>query len=177
MDFWCNLLKGALVFKDRKSWTRSNSDSFEDGSETVEVKMPIATTRKASVSLQQRQKNSGQPIPPQQFITKKLPQSEDLRDTNLNGTHDAFEDVSFLRLPEVKAVTGTLKDEPLCNDSGKELSCARSPGPAFRCMGKVRSQAVGRRARACVAVGCLIRLRGFLRLRRPEPQSASVPFR
>ncbi len=70
--------------------------------------MPIATTRKLSVSLQQRQKNSGQPIPPQ-FITKKLPQSEDLRDTNLNGTHDAFEDVSFLRLPEVKAVTGLSK--------------------------------------------------------------------
>ncbi len=71
--------------------------------------MPSARTRKTSVPLQQREKNSGQPIPPQQLIAKKLPQSKDLWGANLNRTYDTLEDVSFLRLPEVKAVTGLSK--------------------------------------------------------------------
>ena len=66
--------------------------------------MPSASSRKKSVPLQQREKNSGPPIPPQQLITKKSPQSEDLWRANLNET-----DVSFLRLPDVKAVTGLSK--------------------------------------------------------------------
>ena len=127
--------------------------------------MPIATTRKASVSLQQRQKNSGQPIPPQQFITKKLPQSEDLRDTNLNGTHDAFEDVSFLRLPEVKAVTGLSKTSIYELIREKRFPAPVRLGPARRRLGQVRNQTVGRRARARVPIGCLMWLGDLLRLR------------
>lgn len=71
--------------------------------------MPSAPTRKTSVPLQQREKNGGQPISPQQSITKKLPQSENLWNAHLNGAYDTLEDVSFLRLPEVKAVTGLSK--------------------------------------------------------------------
>lgn len=71
--------------------------------------MPSAPTRKTSVPLQQRDKKSGHPVPPHQFTIKKLPESEGLWDANLNGTYDTFEDVSFLRLPEVKAVTGLSK--------------------------------------------------------------------
>src|SRR5271169_6768622 len=54
-------------------------------------------------------KNRGQPMPPQQSIPKKLPQSQKLSDANPSGTPDTLEDVSFLRLPEVKAVTGLSK--------------------------------------------------------------------
>ena len=45
----------------------------------------------------------------QQSIQKKLPQSEKLSDANLKGPSNLPDDVSFLRLPEVKAVTGLSK--------------------------------------------------------------------
>jgi len=70
------------------------------------MRAPIGKT---SVPVQLRGKNSGQPVPPQQFIPKKMPQSQDPSDTSLNGTLDTLDDVSFLRLPEVKAVTGLSK--------------------------------------------------------------------
>jgi predicted DNA-binding transcriptional regulator AlpA len=72
-----------------------------------EVQMPSTTSRRKSVDAQ-REMNSGQPFP-QQFLQKNLLQSEDLRDANYNANYDNFEDVSFLRLPEVKAVTGLSK--------------------------------------------------------------------
>ena len=74
----------------------------------VEVKMPSAPLRKTLAPLQLREKNGGQSVPPQQFLPKKLPQSQDSAHTSLQGT-DALDDVSFLRLPEVKAVTGLSK--------------------------------------------------------------------
>jgi predicted DNA-binding transcriptional regulator AlpA len=51
----------------------------------------------------------GQPVPPQQFLPEKLPQSQDSTHASLQGTADALDDVSFLRLPEVKAVMGLSK--------------------------------------------------------------------
>ncbi len=69
--------------------------------------MPSTTSGRKSVPVQSEM-NSGQPIP-RQFPQKKLPQSEDLRGTNFSTNYDSFEDVSFLRLPEVKAVTGLSK--------------------------------------------------------------------
>jgi predicted DNA-binding transcriptional regulator AlpA len=68
--------------------------------------MPSATRRKPVPV--QHEKNSGHPIPPQ-LLAKKLPQSESLLDANINVKYDSFEDVSFLRLPEVKALTGLSK--------------------------------------------------------------------
>ncbi len=165
MDFWCNLLKGALLFKDRKSWTRSNSNSFEDGSETVEVKMPIATSRKASVSLQQRQKSSGQPIPPQQFITKKLPQSEVTSVHQSQRNSRRFRRREFLAGTRSESGHGPLEDEHLRVNSGKEISCTGAPGAARRRLGQVRNQTVGPRARARVPIGCLVWLGDLLRLR------------
>jgi prophage regulatory protein len=41
--------------------------------------------------------------------TKKLPQSQDSTHASLQGTADALDDVSFLRLPDVKLLTGLSK--------------------------------------------------------------------
>ncbi len=71
--------------------------------------MPSTPIRRTLVSAQLRERNSGQPLPPQEFIPKKLPQSQNPSDASLNGTSDTLDDVSFLRLPEVKAVTGLSK--------------------------------------------------------------------
>jgi prophage regulatory protein len=75
----------------------------------MEVKMPGALNRKPIISAQLLEKNSGQPVLPEQLIHKKMPQSQKSSDANLNGTSDTLDDVSFLRLPEVKAVTGLSK--------------------------------------------------------------------
>jgi prophage regulatory protein len=71
--------------------------------------MPSAPIRKTSVPAQLREKNNGQPVPPHQFVPRKLPQSQDPSDASLNGTSDTLDDVSFLRLPEVKLITGLSK--------------------------------------------------------------------
>jgi len=71
--------------------------------------MSSAPIRKTSAPFQLREKNSGQPVPPQQFHPKNLPQSQESTHASLQGTADALDDVSFLRLPEVKAVTGLSK--------------------------------------------------------------------
>lgn len=65
--------------------------------------------RKTSVPFQLRERNSRQPVPRRQFLPKKLPQSQDPPNANLEGTDNALDDVSFLRLPEVKLVTGLSK--------------------------------------------------------------------
>ena len=91
-------------------------DAFEHRSrlvrgyaETVEVKMPSAPIRNTSAPSQLREKNSGQAVPSQQLLPKNLPQSHDSTHASLQGTADALDDVSFLRLPEVKTVTGLSK--------------------------------------------------------------------
>lgn len=52
---------------------------------------------------------SSQVRPAQQLLSKKLPQSVVLSVTDLNRNPEPLEDVIFLRLPEVKAVTGLSK--------------------------------------------------------------------
>jgi prophage regulatory protein len=71
--------------------------------------MPSAPIRKTLAPFQLREKNSGQPVPPQQFLPKKPPQSQDSTHASLQGTADAPDEVSFLRLPEVKLLTGLSK--------------------------------------------------------------------
>lgn len=100
-----------MVFKDRKSWTNLNSDShlFEVGSETVEVKMPSAPIRKAIVSVRLPEKNRDRSLGLEQSIPKKMLHSQKPSDAELHRTSDTLDDVSFLRLPEVKALTGLSK--------------------------------------------------------------------
>jgi prophage regulatory protein len=85
------------------------SISVVKDSNLVEVKMhniPIAET---SLRVQLREKNSGGPVPNQQLIPKKLPQSQKPLNANLDGTSDTLDNIRFLRLAEVKLITGLSK--------------------------------------------------------------------
>lgn len=100
--------------------------------------MPRAPIRKTSVPVQLREKNSSQPIPPQQLIPKKLPKSQNPLDTSLNGTPDTLDDVSFLRLPGVKLVTGLSKTSLYALIREKEFPAPVRLGP--RAVAWVRSE-------------------------------------
>ena len=71
--------------------------------------MPSTPIRKTSVPVQLLEKNSRQLVARQGFITKKSPQSQKLPPGSFNEGSDILDDVSFLRLPEVKVVTGLSK--------------------------------------------------------------------
>jgi prophage regulatory protein len=71
--------------------------------------MSSAPIRKTSVPVHLHEKRSGKPVPRQQFISKKLPQPQFPSDASHYGISNTLEDVSFLRLPEVKLVTGLSK--------------------------------------------------------------------
>ena len=51
----------------------------------------------------------GRSAQPEQLFPKKMPRSEKPSDEDLPSNSDTLDDVSFLRLPEVKAVTGLSK--------------------------------------------------------------------
>jgi prophage regulatory protein len=70
--------------------------------------MPSAPIRTPMSSVQRPEKNS-QSVRPHQSIGKKMPQSQKPSTASPNGTSDTLDDLSFLRLPEVKAVTGLSK--------------------------------------------------------------------
>ena len=70
--------------------------------------MPGVQIRKTTLPVQVRRKDYGQ-SGPLQLNQKKLPQSQKLAEASVNGASYALDDVSFLRLPEVKAVTGLSK--------------------------------------------------------------------
>jgi prophage regulatory protein len=65
--------------------------------------------RKRSDPVHPYEEPSGKPVPDQQFVSKKLPQSQFPSNGSHNGVSITLEDVSFLRLPEVKAATGLSK--------------------------------------------------------------------
>lgn len=67
---------------------------------------PIAET---SLRVQLREKNSGDPVPNQQLIPKKLPQSQKPLNANLDRPSDTLDNIRFLRLAEVKLITGLSK--------------------------------------------------------------------
>jgi len=56
-----------------------------------------------------RTRHPSVPDTSRQFIPKKLRQSPEPADTALSETSDSVDELSFLRLPEVKAVTGLSK--------------------------------------------------------------------
>ncbi|MGB6855346.1 MAG: AlpA family transcriptional regulator [Terracidiphilus sp.] len=70
--------------------------------------MPSAHLRKATILNQSPEKVSEHKIPPTPFAARKIPQSQTAK-TTLNGIPSNLDDVTFLRLPEVKAVTGLSK--------------------------------------------------------------------
>lgn len=71
--------------------------------------MPSAPARKTTIPTQFHEKNGGQQFPSNQFIATKMSEP----DKAAKGAHSAslmnLDDVIFLRLPEVKAVTGLSK--------------------------------------------------------------------
>jgi prophage regulatory protein len=71
--------------------------------------MPSVPTNEPMISVQLPRKNKSQPARPQQSIAKKMPRSQKPSVASLNETSDSLDDVSFLRLPDVKAVTGLSK--------------------------------------------------------------------
>ncbi|MGI0133929.1 MAG: helix-turn-helix transcriptional regulator [Candidatus Micrarchaeaceae archaeon] len=71
--------------------------------------MPSTSIGKTMIPVQLRKNNSRQPVAPQRFITKKSPQGQKLADGSVSEGADVLNDVSFLRLPEVKAITGLSK--------------------------------------------------------------------
>jgi prophage regulatory protein len=70
--------------------------------------MPSAHLRKATIPNQSPEKVGGQKIPSTPFTARKMLQSQ-TAETTLNGIPSTLDDVTFLRLPEVKAVTGLSK--------------------------------------------------------------------
>lgn len=73
--------------------------------------MSSSATRQARIPIPSHESRwNGQHAPSPQFAAKKPPQSErSAADDHGNGTSDDLDDVVFLRLPEVKAVTGLSK--------------------------------------------------------------------
>ena len=71
--------------------------------------MSSSPIRKSMASVQLHENNSGGPVQPEQLIPKKMPHSQKPSEADFHRGSDALDDVSFLRLPEVKAVTGLSK--------------------------------------------------------------------
>ena len=141
--------------------------------------MPSAPIKKPMISVQLPEKNRRQPARPQQSIPKKMPHSQKPSVATPNETSDTLDDLSFLRLPEVKAVTGLSKTSIYDLIREKKFSCTRPAGTARSCLGQVRNQTVGRTARARVAIGCLMRSGDFLRFGAtagPANRSARMPI-
>ena len=71
--------------------------------------MPSALARKSIVTNQSYENSGGQQLRSQQSITSVLPHPQRRMESSLNWGPNNLEDLSFLRLPEVKAVTGLSK--------------------------------------------------------------------
>jgi prophage regulatory protein len=91
--------------------------------------MPSAPIKKPMISVQLPEKNSRQPVRPQESIRKKMPHSQKPSVANPNETYDTLDDVSFLRLPEVKAVTGLSKTSVYELIRGKSFPAPVRLGP------------------------------------------------
>jgi prophage regulatory protein len=71
--------------------------------------MSSAPNRKATTPVQFHERSGDQPFPKSQSITKKMPQSHKSAEASQHGISSNSDDVTFLRLPEVKAITGLSK--------------------------------------------------------------------
>ena len=71
--------------------------------------MPGAPAENAAISARFHRKRADHRPPSAQRTTKKLPHSEERTEPNSSGMSTNLDDVTFLRLPEVKAITGLSK--------------------------------------------------------------------
>jgi prophage regulatory protein len=71
--------------------------------------MSSAPANKRLIPTQPRHKNGGQPSLTAQFVPKKVPRSVNPTEGSPGGLPGYLDDVTFLRLPEVKAITGLSK--------------------------------------------------------------------
>ena len=61
--------------------------------------------RKSMATTQLHKNKTERPLQPEQLASKKMPHSQKLSDPDFHLDSASLEDVSFLRLPEVKAFT------------------------------------------------------------------------
>lgn len=71
--------------------------------------MSSSPIRRSMASLQLDGNNSGRSVQPEQLVSKRMPRSQKPSDADFYQSSGTLEDVSFLRLPDVKAVTGLSK--------------------------------------------------------------------
>jgi predicted DNA-binding transcriptional regulator AlpA len=71
--------------------------------------MSSAPASKTLTPTQTRQKNGGKSFVSAQVVPKKMPRSEKPTEANIDDAPGSLDDVTFLRLPEVKAITGLSK--------------------------------------------------------------------
>jgi len=71
--------------------------------------MPNALARNAAVNGQPYSRTAEEQFKTSQSIRKKMPSSQKPAGSNLDDTLSRVDDVVFLRLPDVKAVTGLSK--------------------------------------------------------------------
>jgi prophage regulatory protein len=71
--------------------------------------MSISPGKQAQIPTSSQQSRGNGHIPATRFVARKMPQPERFTEGHRNGTSDSLDDVIFLRLPEVKAVTGLSK--------------------------------------------------------------------
>ncbi len=71
--------------------------------------MPSAIARNSRITNQAIRKTGTEQSKSSQSITRKPPYSQKRVEPNLDGASSKLDDVAFLRLPEVKAITGLSK--------------------------------------------------------------------
>ncbi len=71
--------------------------------------MPSAFVRNSEATSQPHQNSGGQQFPSQQSIAREMPRPLRQAEPNIKSWLSNLEDVTFLRLPEVKAITGLSK--------------------------------------------------------------------
>src|SRR4051812_25969815 len=100
--------------------------------------MSGAPVENATIPARFHQKRSDYRSSSAQSITKKLPHSEERTEPGSNGMSTSLDDVTFLRLPEVKAITGLSKTSVYALIRGKSFPAPVRLGP--RAVAWVRSE-------------------------------------
>ena len=101
---------------------------------------------------------AGQSVQPGSISPQENSHTQKPSEADIHRASDTPDDVCFLRLPDVKAITGLSKTSIYDLIREKRFPAPGAAGTARRCLGQVRNQTVGRRACTRVAIGCLVRL-------------------
>ncbi len=108
--------------------------------------MSGALVEHAMISAASHRRGRGHQVSASQLLSKKTPHSESLTSAADNGTPSNLPDVTFIRLPEVKAVTGLSKTTIYELIRGKNFPAPVRLGPRVVAWVKseVRQWAAGR---------------------------------